>query len=167
MADTGANLPTLPSTVDLGGAPQIEGDPLEFMQKIARETIDSVNKNAIVNDAGRIEFKKMVLKKLKSNIDLFTEIDQKYAAQKEEKVKAEGEEGAAEEDPFADIFGDSAAAETDESTKEKMEIAGTFASEVKLYKEKFLRNARINKEQKQLQNDEKKMEQILGQLDNM
>ena len=52
-----ADLPGLPSTVDLGGVgPQVEGDPLEFMQKHAREAIDSIKKNVICNENEKVEF---------------------------------------------------------------------------------------------------------------
>lgn len=158
-----ADMPGLPSTVDLGGAgPQVEGDPLEFMQKHAREVIDAIKKNAICNDNEKIEFKKYVLKKLKTNITKFNEIDKKNAAIKAEEDQAnDGEE--VEEDPFADIFGDSEA-EADPSTQEKMNIASKFASEIKMFKEKFLKKVRIKKEQMAQKEDEKKMEDILGQL---
>jgi hypothetical protein len=165
-----ADLPGLPSTVDLGGAgPQVEGDPLEFMQKHAREAIDSIKKNVICNENEKVEFKKYVLKKLKNNITKFNEIDKKNAVAKAEEEKAaEGEEGAeAEEDPFADIFGDSGGAEADPSTQEKMTIASKFASEIKMFKEKFIKKVRVKKEQMAQKEDEKKMEDILGQLNQM
>lgn len=160
-----ADLPGLPSTVDLGGVgPQVEGDPLEFMQKHARDVIASVNKNAICSENEKIEFKKYILKKLKTNIDKFTEIDKKNAAAKAD-AAAETAEGAAEEeeDPFADIFGESED-EADPSTQEKMTMASKFASEVKMFKEKFLKKVRVKKEQLSHKEDEKKLEDILGQL---
>lgn len=162
-----ADIPGLPSTVDLGGAgPQVEGDPLEFMQKHARDIIASVNKNAICSENEKIEFKKYILKKLKTNIDKFTEIDEKNAAAKVDETAevTEGSEAPAEEeDPFADIFGDTEA-ENDPSVQEKMTIASGFASEIKLFKEKFLKKVRVKKEQLSHKEDEKKMEDILGQL---
>lgn len=162
-----ADLPSLPSTVDLGGAgPQVEGDPLEFMQKHARDVIASVKKNAICSDNEKMEFKKYILKKLKQNIDKFAEIDKKNAAVKAEEKAAAASDGEAEqeeEDPFADIFGDSEA-ESDPSVQEKMSIASKFASEVKLFKEKYIKKVRIKKEQRAQKEDEKTMEDILGQL---
>lgn len=160
-----ADLPGLPSTVDLGGAgPQVEGDPFEFMQQNAREAIEAINKNAICNDNEKVEFKKYVLKKLKVNKEKFDEIDKKNAAAKAEEDKSkEGEEGAEEEDPFADIFGDTAS-EDDPSIQEKMTIASKFVSEIKMFKEKFLKKVRIKKEQMEQKEDEKRMEDILGKL---
>lgn len=160
-------MPGLPSTVDLTGGAQVEGDPLEFMQKHAREVIGAIAKNAICNDNEKVEFKKYILKKLKTNITKFEELDKKNAAQKAEEEKAQGDEAVeAEEDPFADIFGDTEAA-ADPSTQEKMTIASTFATEIKLFKEKFLKKIRLKKEQIAQKEDEKKMEDILGQLNQM
>ena len=160
-------MPGLPSTVDLGGGPQVEGDPLEFMQKHAREAIESINKNVICNDNEKIEFKKYVLKKLKQNKTKFDEIDAKNAAAKAEENKANEGKEEAEEDPFADIFGDAGGAEADPSAQEKMQIASKFASEIKMFKEKFIKKVRVKKEQMAQKEDEKKMEDILGQLNQM
>jgi len=166
MADAG-NLPGLPSTVDLTGGAAVEGDPLELMQKTAREAIDSVNKNAIVGDIQKVSFKKDVLKKLKVHITEFEEIDKKYAAKKAEEEAAGTEEvEEKEEDPFADIFGDEGA-QPDESTQEKMTIAQGFISEIKMYKEKFLKDIRVKKESMQKQTDEKELENLLGKLNNV
>ncbi|MFC1810807.1 hypothetical protein ACFLZH_04875 [Patescibacteria group bacterium] len=166
MGDTG-NIPSLPSTVDLEGGAAPEGDPLELMQKTAREAIDSVNKNAIADDAQKLSFKKSVLKKLKTNVTAFEEIDKKFEAKKaEEAATTEGEAKEEEEDPFADIFGDEGA-EQDESTQEKMKIAQGFVSEIKMYKEKFLKDIRIKKEVIQKQSDEKELENLLGKLNNV
>jgi len=161
-----ADLPGLPSTVDLGGGASIEGDPLEFMQKTAREAIDSVSKNAIVDETSKLTFKKKVLADLKVNIDKMTKIDEEFAAKKaeEEANKPEGEETAEEEDPFADIFGEEEAP-PDESTQEKSKIASAFVSNLKLFKEKFLRDIRIKKETMQKQKDEKELKNLLGKLD--
>lgn len=162
-----ADLPGLPSTVDLGGGTSIEGDPLEFMQKTAREAIDSVSNNAIVDEANKLAFKKKVLADLKVNIDKMTKIDEQAAAKKaeEDAAKAEsGEETAEEEDPFADIFGEEEAP-PDETTQEKSKIASAFVSSLKLFKEKFLRDIRIKKETMQKQKDEKELKNLLGKLD--
>lgn len=167
MGDTG-NIPSLPSTVDLEGGAAPEGDPLELMQKIAREAIDSVNKNAIADNAQKLNFKKSVLKKLKKNVTAFEEIDKKFEAKKLEEAATATEEEKAkeEEDPFADIFGDESA-EQDESTQEKMKIAQGFVSEIKMYKEKFLKDIRVKKESMQKQSDEKELENLLGKLNNV
>jgi hypothetical protein len=158
------NLPGLPSTVDLGApAATIEGDPLAFMQKAARDAIESISKNAIVDEPNKLEFKKRILNNLKVSIDKMTEIDNKFAAKKaeEEANKPEGE--AAEEDPFSDIFGEEGSA-PDESVQEKTKVAQEFVSNLKLFKEQFLRNIRIKKETMQKQKDEKELENLLGKL---
>jgi len=164
MTDT-SGLPSMPTTVDLAGAGDLQGDPLELMRKTARETIKSVNRNALPNEKEKVEFKKYVLKKLKTNIDQFDKLDFQVA-EKTEKEVADGESKGekAEEDPFADIFNDEEG-EQDETTQEKMKIAQTFISDLKITKEKFLKKVRIKREKQQQKADESKMEEILGKLD--
>lgn len=161
------NLPGLPATVDLGApAATIEGDPLAFMQTAAREAIESVSKNAIVDETNKLKFKTKVLSDLKIGIDKMTEIDKKFEAKKaeEEANKPEGE-GGEEEDPFADIFGGEEGAAPDESTQEKTKVAGEFVSALKMYKEQFLKKIRVKKESMQKQKDEKALQNLLGKLD--
>ncbi len=165
----GSNLPGLPSTVDMGGAGSpIQGDPLEFMQTKAREAIESINNNPIIDGPNKLKFKKKVLKDLKTAIDRMNEIDKKYEAQKVEEEETAGTEGGApeEEDPFADIFGEETE-EPDEATKEKNEIAREFEYNLKMYKENFIREIRIKKEQMQKQKDQKKLQNLLGKLNNI
>jgi hypothetical protein len=164
MADT-TNLPEMTQTVDLGGGAQIEGDPLEFMRQVARENIESVNNNPIVVQKDKIEFKKYVLSKLKIQITKFEEIDKRIEEEKAAKEEeSEGEE--TEEDAFADIFADESG-ENDESMQEKMTIAQKFASDIKIYKTKFLKDIRISREQAEQKKEEKKLKAILEQLNNV
>lgn len=165
MADT-AGLPSMPSTVDLAGGEAPQGDPLEIMRETARQTIDSVTKNSLPNEKEKVEFKKYVLKKLQVNIKKFEDLDAQ-AAQKAEEEAANNEnkeEMAEEEDPFADIFGEEEGT-PDETTQEKMKIAQSFVSELKITKEKYLKQIRIKREKQQEKADEKNMEQILDKLD--
>jgi hypothetical protein len=161
MADV-SGLPSLAPTVDLGGGPQIEGDSLEAMRKAARTNINLVNKNTIVKKEEKLAFKREVLKRLKNNMGKFDAIDKKYAAQKATEPVIEEEETPEEEDPFADIFGSEAP--TDESVQEKMTIAQQFISNLKLYKTEFLKQIRLKREQAAKKQEEKKMEEILAQL---
>jgi hypothetical protein len=166
MADT-AGLPSMPSTADMaGGGEGAQGDPLAIMRGAAKQNIESVNKNSLPNDKEKIEFKKYVLKKLQSNINKFTELDTQ-AAQKAEKEAATAETDEAkteEEDPFADIFGEEEG-EQDETNEEKMKIVQEFISDLKITKEKFLKEVRIKREKQQAKTDEKNMKEILGKLD--
>ena len=158
MADA-AGLPSLPPTVNLAGEDQaITGDPLAYIQQVAREAIESVNKNQIVNNAEKILFKRYVLKKVKRIITQFKKIDEKYAKPKEEENLEEGDE----KDPFADIFAEEAGG--DEATKEKTGIATKFVSEIKIHKEMYLKKIRVKREKQEKESDEKKMEAILGKL---
>ena len=164
MADT-AQLPTLPQTVALEGT-QVEGDPLEFIRAKARENIELVEKNPVIKDPEKLEFKKYVLSSLDKYIKKFKEIDDKYAAQKAEeeaKKSTEEKDSAKEEDPFADIFKDDA--ETpDDSTKEKLKYAAEFALNTKNYREKYLKDLIKANEHKSKQNEEEKLNDILGKL---
>lgn len=164
-----SGLPGLSQTVDLGGGPKIEGNPLEFIRQKARENIALVNKNKITSEEEKLAFKREVLKRLQVVITEFEEIDKKYAAQKAAEPStesgeesAEGGEKAAEEDPFADIFGPDVP--VDESAEEKMPIAQKFVSNLKMYKVEFLKQVRVQREQSAKQQDAKKMEEILAQL---
>lgn len=162
MANT-ANLPSLPSTVDLSGAPALQGDPLEIMRSSAREMIESISKNILPNENEKIEFKKYILKKLQENIKKFEELDAQAAQKAQEEAAKAAEEGSKEEDPFADIF-KTDEEKQDETTKEKMKIAQKFVSETKITKEKFLKQVRVKREQQEQKTDETKMEEILGKL---
>lgn len=175
MPEEGSGLPSLPTTVDLGGPPPIEGDPLAFMQKVAREAIEMVNKNKIVNPKEKLEFKQHLLKLLKENIIKFKKIDKKAAAEAAAEAEAakakavpeeEEEELTTEEkDPFADIFGEEEGGEeVDAATQEKTTIAQKFVSNIKIYKEQFLKKVRISREKEEKITEEKKMEEILAQL---
>ncbi len=159
------NLPGLPSTVDLGApTATIEGDPLAFMQKTARDAIESISKNAIVDEPNKLNFKKKVLEDLKVGIDAMTEIDKKFEAKKAEEETKKPESDAVEEDPFSDIFGEEGAA-PDESVHEKTKIAQDFVSALKMYKEQFLKKIRVKKESMQKQKDEQELQNLLGKLD--
>ncbi len=167
MGDT-SGLPGLTPTVDLSGGAPIQGDPLEFMQQKARTSIDVVNKNTITKDEEKLEFKREVLKRLKASIDKFKEIEAKYAAQEEEELVTEGEDAESDEeskDPFADIFGGDTT--SDEATQEKTAIAQAFASDLKIYKTDFLRKIRVKRESEAKIQEEKKLVEILGQLENV
>jgi hypothetical protein len=136
------------------------------MQGKARESIELVNQNTITKDEEKLEFKKEVLKRLKTSINKFKEIDAKYAAQ-EEKVSSDEEEGEAKqsnEDPFADIFGSDEGAQ-DPATQEKTAIAQTFTSDLKIYKTDFLKKIRIKRESEAKIQEEKKLTEILGKLE--
>jgi len=165
MADT-TGLPSMPSTVDLGEGEAPQGDPLEVMRSAARKNIESVSKNSLPNEKEKIEFKKYVLKKLKQNITKFDELDAQAAEKAEENVEEDSEEKEekTEEDPFADIFGEEEG-EQDEIMQEKMKIAQTFVSDIKITKEKFLKEVRIKREKQQAEMDANKMQEILGKLD--
>lgn len=169
MSDDESNLPGLPATVNLGApSTTIEGDPLSFMQTAAREAIDSVSKNTIVDEPHKLNFKKKVLSDLKVGIDKMKEIDKQAEAKKaEEEANKPKQEGTDKEDPFADIFGEDEGAAPDESTQKKMKIAQDFVSNLKLYKEKFLKDIRIKKESMQRKKDEQKLENLLGKLDSI
>lgn len=157
-----ANLPSLPPTVNFGGtAAGVQGDPLEYMRKQAREHIEIVNKNLITKENEKVEFKKYVLRKLKENIAKFEEIDKKYTEK-----KADEQEEKEEDDPFAGIFG-SDTSKPDEATQEKMKIAGEFESHLKLYRTEYLKKVRIRREKEAKKEEEAKMEQILSKLENV
>ena len=49
--------------------------------------------------------------------------------------------------------------------QEKMKIAQTFVSDIKITKEKFLKEVRIKREKQQVEMDANKMQEILGKLD--
>ncbi|MBU1446566.1 hypothetical protein KKD70_04880 [Patescibacteria group bacterium] len=173
MAETG-NLPSLPTMVSLdeNAVPADMGDPLEFMRKVARQYIDAVMLNQIPNENEKIEFKKLVLSKLKINIAKFEEIDVRAAKKAEEKEAAKAAEEASkneeaeDEDPFADIFADDKEnAEPDEFAQEKVKIATQFTKDLKAYKEKFLKDIRINREHASKRAEEEKLENILEQLE--
>lgn len=162
-----SSLPALTPTVDLeGGGSPIQGDPLQFMQQKARENIDLVNKNLITKDEEKLEFKREVLKRLKTNIQKFNEIEAKFTAQKKQEEVVESEvEGSGEKDPFADIFG--GGGQADEATQEKMAIAQEFASTLKIFKADFLKKIRIKREAEAKVHEEKEMAKILGQLEDV
>jgi hypothetical protein len=164
MADI-AQLPTLPQTVALEGA-QLEGDPLEYIRAKARENIETVEKNPVIKEPEKLEFKKYVLSGLDEYIKKFKEIDDKYAAQKAEeeaKKSAEEKDLAKEEDPFADIFKDEPD-KPDEATQEKLKLASEFALNTKNYREKYLKDLIKANEHKSKQNEEEKLNDILGKL---
>ena len=162
MADV-TGLPSMPTTVNLDGGDLLQGDPLELMRAEARKSIDSVNKNALPNEKEKIEFKKYVLKKLQGNIKKFEEIDADASAQKQDNQNDVGEGESQEEDPFADIFNEEEAG-ADETMQEKMKVAQEFISDLKIAKEKFLKEVRIKREKEQAQKDENKLKEILGKL---
>lgn len=162
MAEAGG-LPSMPSTVDLSGGQPAQGDPLELMRNTARENIESVNHNSLPNEKEKVEFKKYVLKKLKEAITKFDELDAQ-AEQKAQEEEENADKKDVEEDPFADIFGEEDG-QVDESMQEKMKIAQEFVGEIKLTKEKYLKDVRIKREKEQSKEDEKNMQEILGKLD--
>jgi len=161
MADTA--LPALPTTVALDGASApIEGDPLEFMRTKAREHIDSVEKNKIVDETSLKEFKTFVLTKLKDNITKFEELDKADQAKKDEEAKAKTGKEEEFKDPFADIFKDES--KPDETAQQKGQIAGQFATEIKSYKETFIKRLLKEHESKAQEADVKKLDDILNRL---
>lgn len=162
MAEAGG-LPSMPSTVDLSGGQPAQGDPLELMRNTARENIESVNHNSLPNEKEKVEFKKYVLKKLKEAITKFDELEAQ-AEQKAQEEEENADKKDVEEDPFADIFGEEDG-QVDESMQEKMKIAQEFVGEIKLTKEKYLKDVRIKREKEQSKEDEKNMQEILGKLD--
>lgn len=165
MAEAGG-LPSMPSTVDLSGGQPVQGDPLELMRNTARETIESINNNPLPNEKEKVEFKKYVLKKLKEAITKFDELDAQAEKKAQEAEKNPDDENAEEEDPFADIFGEEDG-QVDESMQEKNKIAKGFVSELKLTKEKYLKDVRIKRENEQAKEDKNKLQEILGKLDDV
>ncbi|MBD3156855.1 hypothetical protein GF369_03430 [Candidatus Peregrinibacteria bacterium] len=165
MAEAGG-LPSMPSTVNLSGGQPVQGDPLELMRNTARETIESVNGNPLPNDKEKIEFKKYVLKKLKEAITKFDELDAQAEQKAQEAKENPDDKSVEEEDPFADIFGEEDG-QVDESMQEKNKIAQEFVSELKLTKEKYLKDVRIKRENEQAKEDKNKLQEILGKLDDV
>lgn len=163
MAEAGG-LPSMPSTVDFSGGQPVQGDPLELMRNTARETIERVNHNPLPNEKEKIEFKKYVLKKLKEAITKFDELDAQAEQKAQEAEKNTDKENVEEEDPFADIFGEEDG-QVDESMQEKNKIAQEFVSELKLTKEKYLKDIRMKREKEQAKEDKDKLQEILGKLD--
>lgn len=145
-----------------------EGDPLELMRANAREHIEAMDKNKALTDNEKKEFKKYVLAKLDENIKKFAKIDTDTAAKKAEEeskkaneTDAAGEEKAAEEDPFADIFKEET---PDETLQEKQKIAGEFMLDIKTHRETYLKSCLKKHEQMEKKSDEKQLDNILDQL---